>query len=89
MVDTPDQFFVHMVEDLIDFSLTDIKHPLNVIPETLAGNYFEPDDFESDEEGFNSDRSILESNDMEDNNDHNEEMVNPPKIINHGWPEML
>jgi hypothetical protein len=78
VVDTPDQVFVHTVEDLIDFSLTKIKHPLNLIPETPAGNCSEPDDF-SDEEGFNSERSVSGSDDMEDNNDHNEERGNPPQ----------
>jgi hypothetical protein len=53
MVNTPDRVFVHTVEDLIDFSLTKIDHPLNLIPKTLAGNYSEPDDF-SNKEGFNS-----------------------------------
>ena len=79
MVDTPVQVFVHALEDLIYFSLTEIEQPLNLIPETPAGNYSEPDDFESDEEGFNSDRSASESYDMEDNNDHNEERGNPPQ----------
>jgi hypothetical protein len=78
VVDTPDQVFVHTVEDLIDFSLTEIEHPLNLIPETPVGNCSEPDDF-SDEEGFNSERSVSESDDMEDNNDHNEERGNPPQ----------
>jgi hypothetical protein len=77
VVDTPDQVFVHRVEDLIDFILTEIKHPLIMFHETPTSNYFEPDDFESDEEGFNSDRSASESDDIEDNNDHNEEMGNP------------
>jgi len=53
VVETPDQVFVHTLEDLIDFSLTEIEHYLNIIPETLAGNCSEPDIF-SDEEGFNS-----------------------------------
>jgi hypothetical protein len=74
VVESPDQVFVHTVEDLIDFSLTEIKHPLNLIPETPADNYSEPDDF-SEEEGFNSERS----EDMEDNNDHDEERGNPPQ----------
>jgi hypothetical protein len=79
VVDTPDQVFVHTVEDLIDFSLTEIEQPLNLIPKTPAGNYSEPDDFESDEEGSNSDRSASESEDMEDNNDNNEERGNQPQ----------
>ena len=71
VVKTPDQFFVHTIEDLIYFSLTKIKHPLNLIPKTPVGNYSEPDDF-FDEEGFNSKRSVLGSEYMEDDNDHNE-----------------
>jgi hypothetical protein len=79
IVDTLDHFFVHTVEDLIDFSLTEIEHPLNMILNTPASNYSKPDDFESDEEGFNSDHSASESDDMEDNNDNNEERGNPPQ----------
>jgi hypothetical protein len=79
VVDTLNQVFFHTVEDLIDFSLIEIEHPLNLISETLVGNYSKPDDFESDEEGFNSDRSGSELGDMEDNNDHNEERGNPPQ----------
>ena len=72
VVDTLNQVFVHTVEDLIDFSLTKIKHPLNIIPETPASNFSEPDEF-SEEEGFNSG-----SEDMEDNHDHDEKRGNPP-----------
>jgi hypothetical protein len=79
VVDTPDQVFVHTVEELIDFSLTKIKHPLNLILETLASNYSELDDFESEEEEFNSDRLASGSDDMEDSNDNNEERGNPPQ----------
>jgi hypothetical protein len=61
-----------MVEDLIYFSLIEIKQPLNLIPEMLAGNYSEPVNFDSEEEGSNSDRSASELEDMEDNNDKNE-----------------
>jgi hypothetical protein len=70
VVDTPDQVFVHTVEYLIDLSITEIKHLLNLIPETPADEVFEPDDFLEEEE-FNS-----ESEDMEDNNDHDEERGN-------------
>jgi hypothetical protein len=77
LVDTPDQVFVHTVEDLIDFSLTEIEHPLNLIPETLVNNFSDPDDF-SYEEGFNSECSVWESDNLEDNNGHNEERGNPP-----------
>jgi hypothetical protein len=50
-----------MVEDLIYFTLTEIEQPLNMIPETPIGNYSEPDDFESEDEGSNSDHSGSES----------------------------
>jgi hypothetical protein len=78
VVESPDQVFLHTVKDLIYFSLTEFEHPLNLIPETLANNCSEPDDF-SDEEGFNSEHSVLGSDDMEDNNDHIEERGNPPQ----------
>ena len=79
MFETPDQVFFHTIEYLIDFSLTEIKHPLNLIPEKPTSNYSDPNDFESDEEGFNSDCLAWESDDMEDKNDHNEERGNPPQ----------
>jgi hypothetical protein len=78
LVDIPNQVCVHTVEDLIDFALTEIDHPLNLIPETPVNNYSKPDDF-FDEEGFNLERSVLELDDMDDNNDHNEERGNPPQ----------
>jgi hypothetical protein len=78
VVDTLDQFFVQRVEDLIDFSLTKIEQPLNLIPKTSTGIYSELDDFESQEEGFNSDHSVLKSDNMEDNEDNNEERGNTP-----------
>jgi hypothetical protein len=64
---------------LIYFSLTEIEQPLNLIPETPAGNYSKPNDFKYDEEGYNSDRSALELDNMEDNNDNNEERGNQPQ----------
>jgi hypothetical protein len=45
VVDTPDQVFMHTVEDIIDFTITEIKHPLNLILEKLANDVFEPDVF--------------------------------------------
>jgi hypothetical protein len=78
MVNTPDQVFIHAVEDLIDFALTEIKHPHNLIPETPTGNVSEPDDF-SEEEGFKSERSFSASRDMEDHNDHDKERGNTPQ----------
>jgi hypothetical protein len=64
---------VHTVEDLIDFSLNEIEHPLILIPETQANNFSEPNEF-SEEEGFNS-----RYEDMEDNHDHDQERGNPPQ----------
>jgi hypothetical protein len=78
MVESLDQVFVHTIEDLIDFSLAEIEHPLNLIPETPADNFFEPDDF-LEEEGFNSKRLVSGSEDMEDKKNHNEERGNPPQ----------
>jgi hypothetical protein len=76
VVDTLEQVFFHTIEDLIDFSLIEIEQPLNMIPKTPSGNYYEPDDFESDEESSKSDHSTYESKDMEDNNNNNEERGN-------------
>jgi len=53
VVNTPDEVFLHTIEDLIDFSITEIEHPLNLIPETPANNISELDNF-SEEEEFNS-----------------------------------
>ena len=78
-VDTPDQVFFHTVEDMIVFSLTEIKQPINMITETPVGNYSEPNDFESDQEGSSSDRSASESEYMKDNNDNNEERGDQPR----------
>ena len=66
VVSTPDEVFVHSVEDLIDFAITEIQEPLDLIHETPVDDVSEPDDF-SEEEEFNS-----ECEDMEGNNDHNE-----------------
>jgi hypothetical protein len=71
MVDTLDQVFVHIVEDLIDFSITEIEHPLNLIPEMPTDDISEPYNI-SEEEEFNSGYE-----DMEDNNYHDEERGNP------------
>jgi hypothetical protein len=79
VVDTLDQVSLHTIEDMIDFSLNKIEHPLNMIPKTPLGNESEPDDFEFDEEGFNLDHSVSVSDDMEENSDNNEERENPPQ----------
>jgi hypothetical protein len=75
------RFFVHTIEDLIDFSLTKIEQPLNLIPKTPTGNYSEPGDFEFEEDESNLDRSSFESQDMGDNNDNNGEMGDRPRYI--------
>jgi hypothetical protein len=45
VVESLNRDFVHKVEDLIDFALIEIEHPLNLIPETPTDNFSEPDDF--------------------------------------------
>jgi hypothetical protein len=72
VVSTPDEVFVHSVEDLIDFAtITEIQEPLDLIPETPADNISEPNDC-SEEEDLNSDSKY-----MEGNNDHEEEREIP------------
>jgi hypothetical protein len=71
VVSTPNEVFVHCIEDLIDFTITEIQEPLNLIPETLVDNISEPNDF-WEEEDIN-----LDSKDMESNNDHEEEREIP------------
>jgi hypothetical protein len=67
MVSTPDKVFMHSVEDLIDFSITEIQEPINLVPETPAADVSEPNNF-SEEEEFDSD-----SEDMDGNSNHEEE----------------
>jgi hypothetical protein len=64
VVITADKVFVHSVEDLIDFAITEIQEPLDLIPETPAVDVSEPNEFLEEEE-FDSD-----SKDMEGNNNH-------------------
>jgi hypothetical protein len=71
VVSTPDEVFLHSVEDLIDFTITEIQEPLDLIPETPADDIPEPDDF-SEEEELDSD-----SEDMEGNNGREEEREVP------------
>jgi hypothetical protein len=71
VVSIPDEVFVHSVEDLIDFVITEIQEPLDLIPETPVGNVSEPNDL-SEEEDLDSDFE-----DMEGNNDHEEEREIP------------
>jgi hypothetical protein len=71
MASTPDEVFVHSVEDLIDFAITKIQEPLDLIPETPADDISKPNDLLEEEE-TNSD-----SEDMEENNGHEEEREVP------------
>jgi hypothetical protein len=68
---TPEEVFLHSVEDLIDFPITKIQEPLDLIPETPANNISEPNAFLEEEE------INLDSEDMEGNNDHGEEREIP------------
>jgi hypothetical protein len=76
VVNTPDEVFMYTVEYLIDFTITKIQDPLDLIPKMPVDDFFEPNNFSKEEE-FKS-----ESEDMEGNNDHNEERGNPP-LRNH------
>ena len=71
MVSTLDEVFVHSIENLIYFSITEIQEPLDLIPEMPSGDVSEPNDF-SEEEEFDSDFE-----DMEGNNNHEEEREIP------------
>jgi hypothetical protein len=71
VVSTPDKVFVHSIEDLIDFMITEIQEPLDLIPETPADDIFEPNDLSEEEEPDS------ESEDMEENNDREEEREVP------------
>jgi hypothetical protein len=53
MPDTPDEVFVHSVEYLINFAITEIQEPLDLIPEMLTGYISKPNKF-SEEEEFKS-----------------------------------
>jgi hypothetical protein len=71
MVSTLDEVFVHSVEDLIDFMITEIQELLDLIPEMPVDDIPEPGDFSKEEElDFNSE-------DMEGNNDREEEREVP------------
>jgi hypothetical protein len=71
VVSTSKEVFIHSIEDLIDFAITEIQEPLDLIPETPTDNIFEPNDFSKEEE------LNLDSKDMEGNNDHGEEREIP------------
>jgi hypothetical protein len=87
VVSTPDEVFVHSVEDLIDFTITEIQEPLDLIPETPVADVSEPNDFLEEEE-FDSDPE-----DMEDENNHEEEREiliqnNQPWLAEMPWPSL-
>jgi hypothetical protein len=88
VVDTPDQVFVHTVEDLIDFSLTKIKHPLNLIPETPADNCSELDDF-STRKGLTLNAQFRDRMTWKITMIIMKKGETHLRIINLGWPEML
>jgi hypothetical protein len=71
VVSTLDEVFVHFIEDLIDFVITKIQEPLDLIPETLADNISKPNDLSKAEE------PDFESEEMKENNDRDEEREVP------------
>jgi hypothetical protein len=62
---------MHSVEDLIDFTITEIQKPLDLILETLADDISEPNDLSEEEEPDSN------SEDMEENNGREEEREVP------------
>jgi hypothetical protein len=74
VVNTLDEVFVHSVKDLIDFEITKIQEPIDLIPETLVCDTSEPNNLSKEQEP-NSDFK-----DMEENNGHEEEREIPLKI---------
>jgi hypothetical protein len=62
MFNTPNEVFVHIVEELIYFSITKIQEPLNLVPETPVVDVLNPNDF-SEEEEFDSDSEYMEGDD--------------------------
>jgi hypothetical protein len=83
VVNTPDQVFVHTIEDIIDFAIIEFKHPLNLIPEMPIDDVSELDDFSKEEE-FKSG-----CEDMEDTNTMMKKRETHLRIINLGWPETI
>jgi hypothetical protein len=71
VVITPDEVFIHFVEDLIDFVITKIQEPLHLILEMDVDDIPQPNEF-SEEEEFDSN-----SEDIEGNNVHEEEREVP------------
>jgi hypothetical protein len=71
VVSTPNEFSIHSIEDLIDFMITKIQEPIDIIPEMSVDDIPEPDDFLEEEE-IDSDFE-----DMEGNNRHEEEREVP------------
>jgi hypothetical protein len=88
VVSTPEEVFIHSIEDLIDFAITEIQEPLDLIPETCqSSDVSEPNEFLEEEE-FESD-----SEDMEGNNNHEEEREiplqnNQPWLVETSWPSL-
>jgi hypothetical protein len=74
VVDTPDHTFVHIVEYLIDFSLTKIYQPISFIPEIPLVNppsstYLSTYDSKYEESSSNSENSDNKSDNMENKNE--------------------
>jgi hypothetical protein len=72
--DTPDHTIVHMVEDIVYFSLTEINQPLSFIPETPfvtppTSTHFDPESFEFEEVDFSSENLDNVSDNMENKNE--------------------
>jgi hypothetical protein len=68
---TPDEVFIHSVEELIDFMITKIQEPLDLIPKTPVGDISEPNNLSEEEEPKSNSKY------MEEKNGHEEEREVP------------
>jgi hypothetical protein len=70
VVSNPDEVFVHSVEDIMDFAITEIQEPLDMMPETSSDDISELKK-NSEEEEFDSDSEYREG----DNNHEKEREI--------------
>jgi hypothetical protein len=71
VVSTPNEVFIHSVEDLIDFTITKIQEPLDLIPKMPASDISKPNNLSKEEEPDS------DFKDMEENNGREEEREVP------------
>jgi hypothetical protein len=89
VVDTPDQVFVHTVEDLIYFSLTEIKHPLNLILKHQLVITLSSTILNLTRKGLTRIAQLRIQTTWRITMIIMKKWETHLKIMNHGWPEML